>query len=132
MDLGHQLLETPKALGQGDETESWGIMLPKNFTATSLSILEEPVSSGRRRAMALVSSLSSESSEIDHVLFQLQVVAMDSKEPIESYVDKKPYVVYGNDISSGTIRNGLSIEEPVSSVFLASASFRFDLSSSSK
>ena len=107
-------------------------MLPKNFTATSLSILEEPVSSGRRRAMALVSSLSSESSEIDHVLFQLQVVAMDSKEPIESYVDKKPYVVYGNDISSGTIRNGLSIEEPVSSVFLASASFRFDLSSSSK
>lgn len=126
--MGHQLLEASNSQEEKGEVESWGVMLPKSFTATSLSLLEEPVASGRRRAVALVASPNSETSDIDHVLFQLQVVALEKKEPIESYVDKKPYLVKSNEVSCGTIRNGLSAEEPVSSVFLASGSFRFDLS----
>ena len=74
-----------------------------------------------------MSTPNNETFEIDHVLMRLQVVGTEKKDPIETYDDQKPYIVRAVEASKGTIKGGLRLVEPVSAVFLAGGSFRFDL-----
>jgi hypothetical protein len=128
LDLAHQLIEPKDKDSQSSEAGAWGILLPKNVTVTSLSILAEPVTSGPRRAVVFVSATNNETCQIDYVTFHLQVVEKETNDAIESYVDQKPYSVFAQVVSEGIIKNGLRVADPIAAVFLASASFRFDLS----
>jgi hypothetical protein len=128
LDLSHQLIEPKNRDSQSSEGGAWGMLLPKNVTVTSLSISAEPVTSGPRRAVVFVSATNNETCQIDYVTFHLQVVQKENSEVIESYVDQKPYSVFAQVVSNGTIKNGLRVADPIAAVFLASASFRFDLS----
>lgn len=105
---------------------SWGVPLPKDYTANSLSLLSEPEPFSQRRAVAFVSSTNENTCEIEYVAFQLQITPREN-DTAESYVEHKPYSVIAHVPSKGTIKNGPRSVGPISTVFLASASFRFDL-----
>jgi hypothetical protein len=142
LDVAHQLLEASDAKpGLTDETilePSWGIPLPKDVEATSISLLAEPTAARSnyvqkpRRAVVFVSSTNMDTSEMDYATFQLQVAAntkkIDNNSTFsESYLERKPYVVRVKASVHGTLKNGARSGGPISSVLLAGASFRFDL-----
>jgi hypothetical protein len=61
------------------------------------------------------------------VAFQLQIARRETNNAAESYAEDKPYSVIAHVPSKGTIKNGPRLVGPISAVFLASASFRFNL-----
>jgi hypothetical protein len=139
LDLQHQLLESnePKP-ERKDETStpqfSWGVPLAKDGKATSVSLLAEPRTSTNstkqpRRAVVVVSSANADTCELDYATFQLQVTKLRSgnAEPAETYAEQKPYSVLVKASAHGTLRNGPRSVGPIASVFLAGASFRFNL-----
>jgi hypothetical protein len=141
LDLAHQLLETKQeSTEQKNETSqetSWGIPLAKSVKATNISLLAEPgkdQSKSRendpRRAVVFVSSANMETRSVDYAVFQLQLTRRNKADgaPAESYAEQKPYSVLVNPSGQGTIKNGTRSVGPVSSLFLAGASFKFDLS----
>lgn len=77
--------------------------------------------------MAFVWSTNDDTCEIEYVAFQLQIARRETNDAAESYVEHKPYSVIAHVPSNGTIKNGPRLVGPISAVFLASASFRFDL-----
>ena len=141
LDLAHQLLETQEQYAadqtNGEPQEpSWGIPLTKTVRATNLSLLSEPAegqnepgSSGKRRAVVFVSSSNVELCTVDYAIFQLQLTRNNQQVDIrvESYVEQKPYSVLVNPSVQGTIKKTSQSVGPVSSAFLAGASFKFDL-----
>ena len=115
---------------------SWGIPLTKSVRATNVSLLAEPVEdqnefgrNTKRRAVVFVSSSDVEACTVDYAIFQLQLTRNDQQVDIrvESYVEQKPYTVVVNPSSQGTIKKPSQSVGPVSSIFLAGASFKFDL-----
>jgi hypothetical protein len=106
---------------------SWGVPLPKDYTANSLSLLSEPEPFSQRRAVAFVCSTNENTCEIEYVAFQLQIARRETNNAAESYAEDKPYSVIAHVPSKGTIKNGPRSVGPISAVFLASASFRFNL-----
>ena len=142
LDLAHQLLETKEhhttsEQSGGEQEPSWGIPLTKSVRATNISLLEEPVDGqaksggdSKRRAVVFVSSSNIEACSVDFAIFQLQLTRgkLRGFSRAESYVEQKPYSVLVHPSCNGTIRKGSPSVGPVSSLFLAGASFRFDLS----
>ena len=83
-----------------------------------------------RRTVVVVSSTNAETCEMDYASYQLQVVSHDNVElapPAETYMQQKPYVVFVATAVMGSFKNGTRSVGPISSTFLAGASFRFDL-----
>lgn len=131
LDLARQLMEpiVPEPKAESDEL-AWGIPLPKDFNATSVSLLAEPSRfTSKRRAVVFVSSTNDETNDIEYVTLQLEVTPNETtpQHPVESYAERKPYRLLAHIISKGTIKNGPRVVGPVTGIFLASASFRFDL-----
>jgi hypothetical protein len=79
-----------------------------------------------RKALVLLSSRPDETGVVGYLLYQFQVVkSLGRNRSSGSYVEHSPFSVLSRQCASGEIkmRNGSSI----TSVFLASASFHFDL-----
>jgi hypothetical protein len=140
LDLAHQLLETidfqPATNDDGTTQGSWGVPLVKDVKATSLSILAEPYSAAtnHRRAAVLVSSTNPGTCDMDYSFYRLQVSKPNttSNALADSYHELKPYLVIVQASIRGALKNGTRLVGPISSVFLAGASFDFDLSNSQK
>lgn len=135
LDLAHQLLEKldfqPATNDDGTTQGSWGIPLVKDVRATSLSLLSEPYSSNtsHRRAVVLVSSTHPGTCDMNYSFYRLQVSKPDSSSNAlaDSYHELKPYLVIVQESIQGALKNGTRSVGPISSVFLAGASFDFDL-----
>jgi hypothetical protein len=116
-----------------DPEFSWGIPLTKRVKATSLSLLAEPNTDDAktpRRAVVFVSSTNMDTCEMDYAVFRLQLTKrqdLDSAPLVETYDERKPYSVLTQASVHGTLRNRARSIGPISSVFLAGASFRFHL-----
>mmetsp|Transcript_4958 Transcript_4958/g.14430 ORF Transcript_4958/g.14430 Transcript_4958/m.14430 type:complete len:2326 (-) Transcript_4958:158-7135(-) len=145
LDLAHQLMQpfrrrSNASLSSATEALSWsnkwGIRLPDDFMATSVSVLAESAAvvtleSTPRRAVAMCSRSDLKSGGLQHVVFNLQVVetssSLDQTKP-ESYVDQAPFAVVGKQVSKGIIspRHNPALHS-MYGAFLASANFQFDL-----
>ena len=137
LDLAHQLMEEmnrPKVEPKENSPAQaicWGIPLSKDVKASSLSLLAEPqdpngAPNQKRRAVVVVSSSNMESCELDYAAYQLQVVSGTATRA-ETYAEQKPFSVMVKASASGNLKNGLRSVGPLFAVFLAGASFRFDL-----
>jgi hypothetical protein len=113
LDLTHQLLRESGKTSLGKEG-SWGVKLPRQFDPSSMSLLADPANDrgDTRRAALFLSNRES------YLLFQLQVSGRFSDQ-IE--LDGPRYCVFSFLCSSGDIQNRAS------SMFLASASFGYNL-----
>lgn len=139
LDLAHQLLETrgfnPTKNDDGSTQYSWGVPLVKAVKATSISLLAEPFQSPDqpRRAVVLVSSSNPASCDMDYSCYRFQVCTVPNNGSLadSSYHEVKPYVVIAQETIYGPLKNGARSVGPISSVFLAGASFDFDLLNSS-
>lgn len=135
MDLAHQLLESHDPWESNEETNlnsPWGIPLAKGIKATDLSLLAEPktytTSTDKpRRAVAIVSSPNMETGEMEYATFQLQMSKRCNSGDAKTYEEQKPYNVLVKPSVHGTLKNGARSIGPISSSFVAGASFRFDL-----
>jgi hypothetical protein len=113
---------------KGEPSEiRWGVPLMKGIKATSLSILAEPYSKNKatrqsRRAVVFVSSTDADASEMHYSAFQLQLSKEDT---IRS--EKKSFSILTKNVISGILKDGTRSVGPISSIYLAGASFRFDL-----
>lgn len=143
LDFEGQLLEDVQHDNKS-ATASYGIRLPVNFTPTSLSILVQPTATASTqsascgdivgRAVLLLSSPEKgcssnrvrRSNGIRYMSFQCQLVA-HGNDGVNS--DKEHWRVLAGLGSSGSIslEHWSSGDETYSSVFLAGASFQFDL-----
>jgi hypothetical protein len=118
---------------KGEPSEiKWGVPLMKGIKATSLSILAEPYSKNiatrqSRRAVIFVSSTDTDASEMQYSAFQLQ---LSMKDTIKS--EKKSFSILTKNVISGIIKDGTRSIGPISSIYLAGASFRFDLENPGK
>lgn len=136
LDLAHQLLETTDSQPSTNDNEpseySWGIPLVKDVKSTSLSLLAEPYLSSthtKRRAVVLVSATNAATCDMEYSCYRLQVSkpTTGSALPADSYHELKPYIVVVEHTMHGMLKNGARSVSPISSVFLAGASFDFDL-----
>ncbi len=81
----------------------------------------------------LVSSTNPGTCDMDYSCYRLQVCKVETNIPLaDSYHELKPYCVITKEAIHGPLKNGARSVGPISSVFLAGASFDFDLLSSSK
>ncbi|KAG7369291.1 hypothetical protein IV203_032034 [Nitzschia inconspicua] len=132
LDLGHQLFDNPQQhweLGEGQcYGQSWGIPLPHDIQLSEMSILAAPSndSDGPRKAVLAIYSTDCQAAEFEYRIFCLQVAknrVHKKKEASESQM----YFVMAHEMLKGRLRNGARSVGPVSSIFLAGSSFRFDL-----
>jgi hypothetical protein len=128
LDLAHQLLQpVSETASLSQSNVQWGIALPRESSPVSLSLLADPSRATGRRAVALVSCMSRDSKEVEIMAFRLQTVTNDSADSVVNYTNQKPFSVLSNCASRGTVTSGGRSASPIASIFLASASFRFDL-----
>ncbi len=119
-----------------DPEPSLGIPLPKDVRVTSISILSEPeIEQNRsdsrnnpRRAVVLAYSPDQVTPECDYLLFRLQVFRnkVSSTLSRDPYVARRPFYVMANQTFRASITSHDSLG-PVTSVFIASACFQYDL-----
>lgn len=106
----------------------WGLPLGKNMRVENLDVLAEPLPSSKqkvpRRAAVLVSQNTGQT--IDYCLYDLQVSV---KRPgfSDSYHDIKPYSIVARENIKGAVKYGAEEKGTITSVFLAGASFDYDL-----
>eukprot|EP00980_Cylindrotheca_fusiformis_P001288 scaffold333_cov133-Cylindrotheca_fusiformis.AAC.14 len=129
LGMRHQLLKPMETDENKVESQAspLGIPLMKNIKATSLSILAEPHSKNKavkqsRRAVVFVSSTDTNASEVNYVTFQLQLCKKE-----ENGSEKRSIMILARNVISGILKDGTRSVGPISSVYLAGASFRFDL-----
>ena len=125
-------------LGESQDPEpSWGIPLPKNVRVTGISLLPEPEpeqdlsgdDSTPRRAIALVYSTDLATAEYNFLVFRLQVFrnkVVSSHSSEASYIARRPFYIMAREALRGRM-NCNDNSGPVTSVFIASACFQFDL-----
>lgn len=145
MDLVHQLIDTPDQEWNPDESQdpepSWGIPLPKDVKVTSISLLAEPepdqdtseVNRKPRRAIVLLYSPDVRREKDNYLVFRLQVFrnkvsAHHSNEP---YISRRPFYVMACESVRGNM-DFPNFSGPITSAFIAGASFHFDLRQSKK
>lgn len=111
----------------------WGMPLNKEIKATSLSILAEPKSHDsvkqERRAVVFLSSTNFEMSEMNYTSFQLQLTRAKAQGVTGGFGNQKQFSILAKKVIQGTFKDGTRSVGPISSVFVAGASFRFDLES---
>ena len=136
----HQLMDTPDLEWKPGESQdpepSWGIPLPKNIKVTNVSLLSEPESeadepNGRkkpRRAIALVFSTDLSTAKCDYLVFQLQVFRnkVSSSHFNNPYIARRPFYVMAQKVIHSKMDHKIWFG-PVTSAFIASACFQFDL-----
>ena len=133
LDATHQLIEDISTDKSGFRNSSlWGVALPQDSAPVSLSLLADPSTETARRAVALVSCTSRNSKEVYLMPFQMQVTINKSSASAENYAEQKPLKILASCPLRGIANNGGRHSPPISSVFLASASFRFDLKHSNR
>ena len=136
LDLARQLLELNDPYPTEPECSStakfsWGIPLSKKVKATSVSLVGEPRKCTRskkqaRRAVVLVASGNMDTCEMDYSTFHLQLTTRNAGSAV-TFAEKKPYSILAKPSVHGTLKNGARSVGPISSVYLAGASFCFDL-----
>ena len=111
----------------------WGVRLPNDFKAHSLKLLQQPDAKSKagkqheRKALVLLSSLPRFMGSVDFLAFQLQAVhSVARTQSSESYQEHHPFSVLSRQCSGGQVQCPLD-GSSIASVFLASASFQFDL-----
>lgn len=140
LDTMHQLMDTPDLEWKPGESQdpepSWGIPLPKNIKVTNVSLLSEPESevdepNGHkkpRRAIALIYSPDLSTAKCDCLVFRLQVFRnkVSSSHSNNPYKAMRPFYVMAQKVIQVNMNHKISFG-PVTSVFIASACFQFDL-----
>jgi hypothetical protein len=141
----HQLMDTPDLEWKPGESQdpepSWGIPLPKNIKVTNVSLLSEPESevdqrNGHkkpRRAIALVYSPDLLTAKCDYLVFQLQVFRnkVSSSHSSNPYIARRPFYVMAQKAIQAKMNHKFLLG-PVTSAFIASACFQFDLGQSKR
>ena len=80
-----------------------------------------------RKAVVLLSSITEQSGVTDFLVYQFQVIpSVGRSQSSDSYVEHSPFSVLSKQCSSGVVR-AKGVGDSTISVFLASASFQFDL-----
>jgi hypothetical protein len=130
LNFANQLLiDTSGEKREEKEQIAWGIPLMKDIKATSLSIISQPLSKrapGLRKAVVFVSSVNSD--ELRYVAFQLQLIKPSKATPLNSTIKAiAAFGVLAKRVVAGSLKDGSRSIGPISSVYLAGASFRFDL-----
>ncbi|CAJ1952662.1 unnamed protein product [Cylindrotheca closterium] len=125
LGTSHQLLVSASP-DTGTETK-WGIPLAEDVKVSSLMLLAEPSSKSdgaqqARKAVVFVASTDPEASELVYTTFQLQLST-----PLKGRSEKRSNSVLTSKTISGILKDGTRSIGPISSIFLAGASFRFDL-----
>lgn len=125
LSTSHQLLVLASP-GRNTKTK-WGIPLTANVKTPSLTLLAEPSSKSKgaqrsRKAVVFVASTDAEASELIYASFQLQLTTKVNGES-----EKKSISILTRKTVHGILKDGTRSIGPISSVFLAGASFRFDL-----
>jgi hypothetical protein len=131
-------MDTPQQQWQIGEVQelgqSWGIPLPNDVEISDMSLLAEPTvysssSNGPRKAVLAIYSTDERAAEFDYTIFCLQVARNQTVQRIKvsDSVNRHPYFVMVQEVLHGKFRNGARSVGPVSSIFIAGASFRFDL-----
>ncbi len=137
LDVGHQLIQ-PASTSRSPSSSQWGVPLPDNFLPSSLTLLSEPIdsktlsrSSIRRAVVQLSAATDGSDGEtgIRYATFQLQFKAMRDFDTETSASKLLPYVVLSRCRSTGEVRlcDPLASSTTVCGIFLAGASFTFDL-----
>ena len=131
LDFDHQVLIPEDDTGinagnlSGDVVPRYGVRLPSDFTPVHIDVLEPPdnyktqSSPSTRRAVVLISD---ESSNTTFAVYQLQASQWRPRKAA-SYRDLLPFIVQSRLASSSSVGSA-------STLFLASASFLFDLEES--
>lgn len=135
LDAAHQRLR-PLDDNLRSSRGQWGVRLPDDFRAKSLNLLEQPLPcSGstrqerqrERKATVLVASVAGLKGTVDYLAFQFQAIpSVGRTQSSESYQEHNPFSVLSKQCASGHIECPVD-GSSVASVFLASASFQFDL-----
>jgi len=139
LDMMNQLMDTPDLEWKPGESQdpdpSFGIPLPKDIRVTNISLLCEteqglPRGHGNpRRAVVLVYSPDKVSTECEYLVFRLQVFRnklASSHSTTESYISRRPFYVMAESTLRASMKHDRFIG-PVTSAFLAGASFQYDL-----
>lgn len=100
-----------------------------NFVRTQLR--EEP-KKVVRRAVVLVSATNEEMSELTYTSFQLQLTRSKHQNISGSHKNQRQFSILVKKSIQGNLKDGARSIGPISSVYLAGASFRFDLESKGK
>lgn len=131
LDFAHQLLTDDP-----ESEERWGLPLSRDAAPDSISILSEPAcpseKSGakvvhtRRRCVAVLSRC--QGTNIPFEAYQLQLVPAQYM-GVEDSMHDRSHVLKASKVSEGTIQAASFSDDPEehSTIFLASASFHFDL-----
>ena len=138
--MANQLLvstETTSSSNKNSKEFLWGVPLMKEIKATSLSILSEPNSEKNsakqaRRAVVFVSATKDEMSELNYTSFQLQLTRTKHHNSSGSHNNQKQFSILAKKSIQGNLKDGARSIGPISSVYLAGASFRFDLENKGK
>lgn len=126
LDSRHQLLCNGQLSlsGGGFRRSSWGVPLPKDREVAFLSFLSEPFSS-KRRGVLLLSSKMLDGSGLDFSIYGLQVSEANTIKTTFGNDSQIPTVL-AEEFAKGLVDRS-DVYQPVASMFLASASFDFNL-----
>jgi hypothetical protein len=113
----------------------WGVLLPADFRPKSLKLLAQPEDGDSRcgerkvrarKAVVLLSSEEDHKGTITFRMLQFQVIPSFKRQTSGSYNEQNPYTVLSRQCSVGEISKALD-GSSIACVFLAGASFQFDL-----
>ena len=132
LDTAHQRLRPLDPNLQSSRCH-WGLRLPVNFHVKSVRLLAQPTAEssalGRKRerkAVVMLTTTESSTGMTGYIVSQLQVIpSVGRTQSSGSYAEAHPYSVLSKQASTGEIKTGDG--RTGSTVFLASASFQFDL-----
>ena len=119
-----------------DPEPSLGISLPKDIRVTNIVLLSDPVldqSNDHKKSRRALVIIYSPSLECDYLIFRLQVFCnkVPSSHSSEPYIARRPFFVMTQNIMKANI-NDKNSSGPVTSIFIASAYFHFDLRQSKR
>lgn len=138
--MANQLLVSTETTYSSDKKSKeflWGVPLMKEIKATSLSILSEPnleknPKKAVRRAVVFVAATNEEMSELTYTSFQLQLTRSTHQNISGSHKNQRQFSILAKKSIQGNLKDGARSIGPISSVYLAGASFRFDLENKGK
>lgn len=133
LDTSHQRLRPLDPDLQSSRCQ-WGVRLNRSFQAKSLKLLAHPqalashaeAKQRERKAVVMLTSCQDEVGLTQYIVFQLQVIpSIGRSQNSDSYVEHRPYSIFCLQASAGEMKT--ADDSSVATVFLASASFQFDL-----
>lgn len=132
LDTAHQRLRPLDPNLQSSRCH-WGVRIPTTFRVKSVRLLAQPAAGSsalggknERKAVAILTATKDSAGMTSYIVSQLQVIpSVGRTQSSGSYAEVHPYSVLSKQASAGEIKTGDG--NTGSTVFLASASFRFDL-----